>query len=140
MMERRPLCILLVEDDADSRSALARLLTMTGHRPIAAGNAADALRLAQSQRCDVVVSDVGLPDRSGLELMRELTSLYAIPGIAVSGYTDAADIKECQRAGFARHMKKPVDFQKLLEAVEQLSGTTGTGNRPGTGEATGRME
>jgi CheY-like chemotaxis protein len=93
---------------------------MTGHRAIAAANAAEALRLARAQRCDVVVSDVGLPDRSGLELMRELRSLYRIPGIAVSGYTDAADVKECERAGFARHMKKPIDFDELLDVMQEI--------------------
>lgn len=120
MVERRTLRILLVEDDADSRSALVRLLSMTGHQALPAGNAAEALRLARSQLCDIVVSDLGLPDRSGLDLMRELASLYALPGIAVSGYTDAADVKECEQAGFSRHLKKPVDFQKLLETVEEL--------------------
>ena len=125
MVERRALCILLVEDDADSRAALVRLLNMTGHHALAAGDAAEALRLAKSRRCDLVVSDVGLPDRSGLELMRELASLYPIPGIAVSGYTDASDVKECERAGFARHLKKPVDFQKLLETVEELARVAG---------------
>lgn len=122
MAERPSLCILLVEDDADSRSALSRLLTMTGHRAVAAGSAEEALRLARAERCDLVVSDVGLPDRSGLELMRDLSALYSIPGIAVSGYTDAADVKECERAGFSRHLKKPVDFQKLLDAVEEIAG------------------
>ena len=121
MAQRRPLCILLVEDDRDSLSALARLVNMTGHRALAAATAEEALRLAAAQRCDVVVSDVGLPDRSGLDLMRELTRLYGIPGIAVSGYTDAADVSECERAGFSRHLKKPVDFQKLLDAVEELA-------------------
>lgn len=127
MVERRPLCILLVEDDADSLSVLARLLKMTGHHAVAAGSAEEALRLAASQRCDLVVSDVGLPDRSGLDLMRDLSRLYRIPGIAVSGYTEPADVSECERAGFARHLKKPVDFQKLLETVEELAMSLGDG-------------
>ena len=121
MAERRPLSILLVEDDADSLAALTRLITMIGHRPLAAATAAEALRLASEERCDMVVSDVGLPDRSGIELMRELSSLYSIPGIAVSGYTEAAHVKECAAAGFVRHLKKPMDFQKLLAAVEELA-------------------
>jgi CheY-like chemotaxis protein len=125
MVERRPLCILLVEDDADSLSALTRLITIIGHRPLAAGTASEALRLAREQRCDIVVSDVGLPDRSGLELMRELTSLYPIPGIAVSGYTEAAHVTECTRAGFVRHLKKPIEFQKLIAAVEELARVNG---------------
>ena len=117
------MCILLVEDDKDSLSALSRLLKMSGHRALPAGTAAEALRLAAAERCDVVVSDVGLPDRSGLELMRELADLYAVPGIAVSGYTDAADVRECEKAGFSRHLKKPIDFQALLDAVDDLART-----------------
>ena len=132
MPDRRPLCILLVEDDKDSLSALSRLLRMSGHRALAAASAAEALRLAAGEQCDVVVSDVGLPDRSGLELMRELSSLYRLPGIAVSGYTDAADVRECERAGFSRHLKKPIDFQALLETLDELA-RAGNDFPPGTG-------
>ena len=57
MAERQSLRILVVEDDADSLSALSRLIRMTGHVPLPAGTAADALDLARSQRCDLVVSD-----------------------------------------------------------------------------------
>jgi CheY-like chemotaxis protein len=121
MASQRSLCILLVEDDKDSLSALSRLLRLSGHRALGAGTAEEALRLAAGERCDVVVSDVGLPDRSGLELMRELAAAYNVPGIAVSGYTDAADVRECEKAGFARHLKKPIEFQALLEAVEELT-------------------
>jgi two-component system CheB/CheR fusion protein len=63
---------------------------------------------------------VGLPDRSGLDLMRDIAAEQTIPGVAVSGYTDAADVRECERAGFARHIKKPIDFQELLNVVEEL--------------------
>ena len=136
MAERRSLRILVVEDDADSLSALSRLIRMTGHVALPAGTAADALNLARSQQCDLVVSDVGLPDRSGLELMRELRSLYEIPGIAVSGYTDAADVDECERAGFARHLKKPVDFQELLDTVEELCRMPGTDGEAGGADST----
>jgi CheY-like chemotaxis protein len=121
MAKRSPLCILLVEDDKDSLSALTRLLRLSGHRALAAASAEEAVRLAAAEKCDVVVSDVGLPDRSGLDLMRELSAAYNVPGIAVSGYTDAADVRECARAGFAKHLKKPIDFQALLDAVEELT-------------------
>ena len=130
MPQHRPLCILLVEDDKDSLSALARLVRLSGHRALAAASAEEALRLAASERCDVVVSDVGLPDRSGLELMRQLAAVYNVPGIAVSGYTDAADVGACTRAGFARHLNKPIDFQALLDAVEELT-RAGGDVRPG---------
>jgi CheY-like chemotaxis protein len=123
--QQRPLCILLVEDDKDSLLALSRLLRLSGHRPLAAATAEEAVQLAARERCDVVISDVGLPDRSGLDLMRELARAYAVPGIAVSGYTDAADVHECTRAGFARHLKKPIDFDELLIAVNELGGVGG---------------
>jgi DNA-binding response OmpR family regulator len=121
MGKRSPLCILLVEDDKDSLSALSRLLRLSGHRPLAAASAEEAVRLAAAEKCDLVVSDVGLPDRSGLDLMRELSATHNVPGIAVSGYTDAADVRECAKAGFARHLKKPIDFDALLAAVEELT-------------------
>jgi CheY-like chemotaxis protein len=128
---RQSLCILLVEDDADSLSALARLLKMSGHHTLMAGTAAEALRLVRSQRCDVVVSDVGLPDRSGLDLMRAIAVEQTIPAVAVSGYTDPADVRECERAGFARHIKKPIDFQELLDVVEELCRSRGRGGHGG---------
>jgi CheY-like chemotaxis protein len=53
--------------------------------------------------------------------MRELSAAYNVPGIAVSGYTDAADVHECTKAGFARHLKKPIDFEALLDAVDELT-------------------
>ena len=139
MVERLVPCILLVEDDTDSLLALARLLNMSGYRAVAAGTAEEALRLAASQRCDLVVSDVGLPDRSGLDLMRELVARYAIPGIAVSGYTDAADVTECERAGFARHLKKPIDFQELLGAVGELVRANGDGQARRGGDSAGAV-
>jgi CheY-like chemotaxis protein len=120
LIATRPLCILLVEDDEDSLAALTRLLSMSGHRALAAGSAAEALKLAAKEHCDLVVSDVGLPDRSGIELMRELSRLYSIPGIAVTGFAEAADLNECTSAGFTRHLKKPVDFHKLLAAVNEV--------------------
>ena len=116
----KPLCILLVEDDEDSLAALSRLLSLSGHRALAASSAAQALELAAAERCDLVVSDVGLPDRSGIELMRELSQRYGIPGIAVTGYADAADLSECAKAGFNRHIKKPVEFPQLLAAVNEV--------------------
>lgn len=133
MAKRNPLCILLVEDDKDSLSALSRLLRLSGHRALAAASAEEAVRLAAAEKCDVVVSDVGLPDRSGLDLMRELSAAYNVPGIAVSGYTDAADVHECTKAGFARHLKKPIDFEALLDAVDELTRTGAGAGAPAAG-------
>ena len=131
MAQRPSLSILLVEDDRDSLLALARLLTLSGHTPLCAATAEEALRLAASRKCDIVVSDVGLPDRSGLDLMRDLASLYRVPGIAVSGYTEPADVAECQRAGFARHLNKPLDFQQLLDTMHELCRVPGAGSSDG---------
>ena len=136
MAQRSPLCILLVEDDKDSLSALSRLLRLSGHRALAAGSAEEAVRLAAAEKCDVVVSDVGLPDRSGLDLMRELSANYGVPGIAVSGYTDAADVRDCTEAGFSRHLKKPIDFKELLQAVDELTRLGGGASGAQLGDGT----
>ncbi len=112
--------ILLVEDHADTLRTLARLLTRRGHTVAGAATCAEALALAASATFDIVISDVGLPDRSGLELIAELRRTHSIPAIALSGYGMEADVANSQAAGFNRHLTKPVNFPLLEEAIRDL--------------------
>src|SRR5918998_5455479 len=97
---RAPLSVLLVDDHAESLSALARLLKLNGFAVFTATTADEALLLAARVRFDAVVSDLGLPGgHSGLELMRELRAQYRLPGVALSGFTDEQDVAESMRAG-----------------------------------------
>jgi len=77
--------------------------------------------LQNSGRFDLLVSDLGLPDGSGHDIMRQARAQYGINGIAISGYGMAEDIRTSHDAGFARHLTKPIDFQKLLDTIQAVS-------------------
>ena len=81
--------ILLVEDHLDTAVALSRLLRLAGYRVGTAGGVQDALRLCATEQFDLLISDIGLPDGTGHELMRELADRSGAKGIVVSGYGDA---------------------------------------------------
>ncbi|HSU84076.1 MAG TPA: PAS domain S-box protein [Thermoanaerobaculia bacterium] len=121
----RALRILLVEDHEDTARAMADLLGLMGHEVTLAGSVATALAAAEEVRgggIDLVVSDLGLPDGSGQDLMRELIRLYGWKGIALSGYGMEEDVRRSREAGFARHLTKPVDLDTLRAAIRQVAG------------------
>jgi two-component system CheB/CheR fusion protein len=109
--------ILLVEDDADSREALRRLLSAQGHSVHPVHDFGSALDIASREPIDLLVSDIGLPGRDGCELMKIVKKLYDVPGIALTAYVSAEDEARCLAAGFARYIDKPVKFSDVLEAV-----------------------
>lgn len=112
--------ILLVEDHADSASVLSRMLAARGYRVQVASNVADALDLAAAHNFDCLISDLGLPDASGLELMKTLADKRPLPAIALSGYGMESDVQRSLAAGFKHHLTKPVDFQQVLSALQSL--------------------
>lgn len=115
--------ILLVDDHDESLFVLARLLERSGHAVHVARDFAEAVvAAAGAPRLDLLISDVGLPDRSGLELMREMRSNYGIKGIALSGFTEAHDAQASAGAGFAKHLNKPVIFAELIAAIQEVLG------------------
>jgi signal transduction histidine kinase/CheY-like chemotaxis protein len=118
---RAGLRILLVEDHGDTGRVLARLLRNSGYDCDHAETAAMALELFQASRCDLVISDLGLPDESGLELMKKLRTLQpSLPGICLSGYGMEDDLNACREAGFSEHLTKPVDMQRLHSAIAKV--------------------
>ncbi|MES2572370.1 MAG: ATP-binding protein, partial [Verrucomicrobiota bacterium] len=120
----RPLRILLVEDHEDTAIIMARLLRRMGHDVMHAGTVHAAIALAdqemQSGRIDLLMSDLGLPDGSGQDLMRILCSRYQLKGIALSGYGMESDLEESMAAGFARHLIKPIDIALLRNTIAEL--------------------
>src|SRR5579859_1632062 len=96
-----PLSVLLVEDHPDTSLAMERLLRRAGHRVETAANVAQAIEAFRPGRFDLLVSDSGLPDDSGLELMRLLKGRQpGILGICLSGYGTEEDLRACREAGF----------------------------------------
>lgn len=112
--------ILLVEDHRDTRNALERLLRRHQHEVWSASNASAALELAARHKLDLVISDLGLPDVSGMELMRRLRDQYGLEGIAVSGYGMDDDIVGSRAAGFVHHLTKPISLERLHEMIANI--------------------
>jgi signal transduction histidine kinase/ActR/RegA family two-component response regulator len=120
-MPHRPLTILLVEDNADTLNYLSKMLALRGHDIRTADSLSAALRAAAGEDFDVLVSDIELPDGSGLELMWTLRCSRPVPGIALSGFGSSEDIEISRSAGFAEHLIKPVDFRRLEDAIQQVA-------------------
>jgi signal transduction histidine kinase/ActR/RegA family two-component response regulator len=115
---RRSLRILLVDDHPDTSVALERLLTRRGHIVTAARDMRSAMEAVESRQFDLLISDVGLPDGSGLELMAHLRVTSGIRGIAISGFGMNGDVEKSLQAGFTEHLVKPVNLEKLEAAIE----------------------
>jgi CheY-like chemotaxis protein len=114
--------ILLVEDHADTRQCMHRLLESRGHKVRSASDAQSALELSEREEFDLLIADVGLPDRSGLELLRELRQReLKLPAIALSGFGLPKDVVNSKEAGFIKHFVKPVDLQKLYAVINTLA-------------------
>lgn len=120
----RGLSILLVEDHQDTSRLMARLLTNLEHRVQVASTYCSALQVAHDQAFDLVISDIGLPDGNGLDLMRQLKEQYGLKGICLSGYGMERDVRHAREAGFLEHLTKPIDFQELQAAIERFAATT----------------
>ncbi|RYD82832.1 MAG: PAS domain-containing hybrid sensor histidine kinase/response regulator [Verrucomicrobiaceae bacterium] len=118
----RRLHLLLVEDHESTREVLTRILRRSGYKVDAAGSGGEALTLAASAApFDAVVSDLGLPDQSGFDLMRTLKAKYNLPGIALSGYGMEEDLRKAKAAGFCAHLVKPVPYDQLCVLLEQIA-------------------
>jgi two-component system CheB/CheR fusion protein len=117
----RHLRVLLVEDHPDTRDVLAGLLGASNCAVETAGSVEDALQLAAAERFDVVVSDLGLPDGTGYDLMRQLRDRHGIKGIALSGYGMEQDQRRSREAGFLAHLIKPVDVSHLMAVIQRIS-------------------
>ena len=115
-----PLRLLVVDDHAPTLSVLIRLLERDGHKVFPAACVSDALDVAAREECDAVISDLGLPDGSGHELMREIRRRYGWPGIALSGFGMEDDLRQSTEAGFSYHLVKPVDFAQLRRLLSTL--------------------
>jgi hypothetical protein len=111
--------ILLVEDHIDTRRSMVRLLGRK-HTVSDVGSVEAALKTARGQKFDLVISDLGLPDGSGLELMKQLREQYGLPGVCLSGFGMEDDLERSADAGFRHHLTKPVDFAKLETIVNSF--------------------
>ncbi|MGI4860428.1 MAG: response regulator [Janthinobacterium lividum] len=118
----RALNVLLVEDNVHTSMAMAQLLEVFGHRVAVADTVGAARRLTDADRYDVLISDIGLPDGSGLDVVRYWNGVQnGAPSIAITGYGMEEDIRRCRDAGFAHHITKPVNFDRLEALLDAIA-------------------
>jgi len=127
-LETRTLRILLVDDHQDTCTALERLLVRRGHLVAAAHNVRSAMEAAVRNQFDLLISDIALPDGTGMDLMMQLHAICGIPGIAISGFGNNGDIEKSLQAGFSEHLVKPVKLEKLQAAMERAVGAGSVAN------------
>jgi PAS domain S-box-containing protein len=119
--------VLLVEDDDDSRKLLGTMLKRHGATVTSTKSAAEALSVFEGELPDVMISDIGMPDQDGYELIRKLRRLPveqggAIPAIALTGYASRKDRERALSSGYDQHMAKPIEQADLIKAIAALIG------------------
>ena len=110
--------LLVIEDHEPTMMVLVRLLRHYGHDVFTAENVERALAVAATHSFDLVISDLGLPDGNGIDLMRQLAKEYGLRGIALSGYGMPEDRAKTKQAGFLAHLVKPINFDQLQSALQ----------------------
>jgi CheY-like chemotaxis protein len=100
---------------------MARLLAGRGHHVQTAESVASAVNAAGGSDFDLLICDLGLPDGSGLDLIRQVRCRGPIPGIALTGHGMDEDIQKSREAGFVEHLTKPIDFRSLEDAIARVA-------------------
>lgn len=124
--------VLIVDDEPDGRALIARILEGRGADPISAPSAEEALALLTRERVDILLSDIGMPDMDGYELMRRVRLLDGarvnpIPAIAVTAYARPEDRQRSLLAGYHMHLSKPIEARELVAGIASLLRLTGAG-------------
>jgi signal transduction histidine kinase len=112
--------VLLVDDHHDTCIGMKRMLERRGYEITVAHSADQAVEKVRTQDFDLLISDIGLPDRSGYELMREVRLNKDLPGIALSGFGTEQDVNQARAAGFSEHLTKPINFERLEKTIQNL--------------------
>ena len=124
------LTVLVVDDDLDSLDFIRRILGDEGATVVTASSAAEALAIIDRQRPDVFISDIGMPETDGYELMRKVRNLQPglgtrFPGIALTAFARTEDRTRALLAGFVAHVAKPVESAELIATIAAVTGRTG---------------
>jgi len=120
---RRVLRVLLVEDDPDTLDVTSMLLRDWHYDVVTAENVSQAMTHLREQEFDLLISDIALPDGSGLDLMRAIHERHeSVKGIALSGFGTQEDVRRAKLAGFMVHLTKPVSFPRLETTIREIAG------------------
>jgi CheY-like chemotaxis protein len=115
--------VLVVDDVNDVTDMISLFLKHAGYQVMTAARAAEALQLAGERKFDLIISDIGMPEMNGYELveaLRHMPSYHDVPMIAVTGYTEYDDRSRSLQAGFNAHLTKPIEPARLLDLMSEL--------------------
>jgi len=117
--------VLVVDDDQDGRALIARVLQESGAHPTCAASAPAALDLLRNRHFDVILSDIGMPDMDGYELLRQVrmqdsSRQSPIPAIAITAYARPEDRQRSLLAGYHMHLSKPIEARELIAGMASL--------------------
>jgi DNA-binding response OmpR family regulator len=117
--------LLIIEDSTDVRLLLELELARQGYAVVSADCGEGGLRAAARERPSVIVSDLGLPDMDGFDLLRRLRAnplLPSTPAIAMSGFGAWSEVEAARMAGYEAVLIKPVEIRELMQAIERVGG------------------
>ncbi|MEX2169060.1 MAG: PAS domain S-box protein [Pirellulales bacterium] len=122
--------VLVVDDEPDARELIKRVLGQCEAEVITARNSEEGIELLRSQSPNVIVSDIGMPDRDGYQFIREVRNLPSLeggktPAIALTAFARSEDRTRAMLAGYQVHIAKPIEPQELIATVGSLAGRTG---------------
>jgi PAS domain S-box-containing protein len=117
--------ILVVDDSRETIEMLTSLLTIEGAQVEGARSGHEALGLVRHHDFDLIISDISMPEMDGYQLLQEIRALSSkrVPALALTGYGRPSDVDRAQAAGFAEHLTKPLDIERLLGIVRRLTGS-----------------
>ena len=130
---RSGLNVLLVEDNQETLRYLTLILQKRNYNVVPVDRVSAALAAAGEAQFDLLISDIELPDGTGLELIHGLGGGRTLPGIAISGFGSEEDLQQSAGAGFAEHLTKPIDLNRLESAIRRVTSSIAT--RPGPGDS-----
>ncbi|HWF43987.1 MAG TPA: response regulator [Candidatus Kapabacteria bacterium] len=114
--------ILLVDDHDDTSAAVKMLLERQGYSVRVSASSAQAIDTIKNEPVDLIISDIGLPDESGLMMLKKIRKISDVPAIALSGFGSDDDIQRSHEAGFQKHLTKPFNLQKFRDTIAHLLG------------------
>jgi CheY-like chemotaxis protein len=103
---------------------IGRIVGNMGHKVVIVHNVADALEKLRAQKFDLVLSDIGLPDGTGIELLKEARNFCNVPMVALSGYGMEDDLQRYREAGFLHQLTKPIHFEQLKKMLREFANST----------------
>jgi signal transduction histidine kinase/ActR/RegA family two-component response regulator len=112
--------VLMIEDHKDTALVMARMLEDMGHHVVPANSVASAIDVLTREKFDLIISDIGLPDGNGVSLIHAVRAFCSAPAIALTGYGMREDVERCLKAGFNKHITKPVTLETIRQVIAEI--------------------